>query len=320
MDLISVIVPVYRVEAYLDRCVRSILEQTYTNLEIILVDDGSPDRCPQMCDAWARQDQRIRVIHKANGGLSDARNAGMASATGKYIAFVDSDDWVSGQYLERLYQTIQETGERLSACDVRIVEEADAQSVEDSKAAGKMEIYSAENAFSQEGWKKIRAVAWNKLYHRDLLQGEAYPMGKHHEDEFFTYRIVDKAERVAYVNEKLYFYMQRQGSIMHDFSIKRLDALDAYFERLELYRTKYPKLYVEEKAQCCIACAAFYCDALQADVRNMGAIQDKITAFRRSIHFTIQELRNYSPKQLLYIIGTGVHLPLFCRMLSRRRG
>ena len=99
MDLISVIVPVYQVEEYLDRCVQSIVDQTYTNLEIILVDDGSPDRCPQMCDEWAKRDSRIRVIHKENGGLSDARNAGMQAASGTYIAFVDSDDWVSERYI-----------------------------------------------------------------------------------------------------------------------------------------------------------------------------------------------------------------------------
>ena len=108
MDLISVIVPVYKVEAYLDRCVQSIVDQTYTNLDIILVDDGSPDRCPQMCDEWAKRDRRIRVIHKENGGLSDARNAGLRMAAGAFVAFVDSDDDVDLQYIEALYRALND--------------------------------------------------------------------------------------------------------------------------------------------------------------------------------------------------------------------
>lgn len=319
MDLISVIVPVYKVEEYLDRCVQSIVDQTYTNLEIILVDDGSTDRCPQMCDEWACRDSRIRVIHKENGGLSDARNAGMAIASGEYVAFVDSDDWLSCRYIERLYEAIGETGTRLSVCGVRFVEEADAQRAMDTTASEETEIYSAERAFSPDGWKRIRAVAWNKLYHRSLLEGEAYPVGKHHEDEFFTYRIVDKAERVAYVDEELYYYLQRPGSIMHGFSPKRMDALEAYFERLELFRVKYPSLYREEKANCCAACAVFYCAALQADAKDMSAIRERAVAFRKRIRFALWELGRYTPKQILYIIGTGVNLPLFCRLLNHRR-
>ena len=109
MDLISVVVPVYRVEPYLDRCVASIVNQTYRNLEIILVDDGSPDRCPAMCDAWAEKDRRIKVIHKANGGLSDARNVGLQLAQGNYVAFIDSDDWIDLRFIEILYKAIVET-------------------------------------------------------------------------------------------------------------------------------------------------------------------------------------------------------------------
>ena len=121
MDLISVIVPVYRTEAYLDRCIESIVDQTYTNLEIILVDDGSPDRCPQMCDEWARRDTRIRVIHKKNGGLSDARNAGMAAATGEYIGFVDSDDWIKPDMFRLLYEKMEQMQSDIAACGVEMV-------------------------------------------------------------------------------------------------------------------------------------------------------------------------------------------------------
>jgi len=318
MDLISVIVPVYKVEAYLDRCVQSIVDQTYTNLEIILVDDGSSCRCPQMCDEWAKRDRRIRVIHKENGGLSDARNAGMAVARGEYIAFVDSDDWISLRYIEWLYEAIRQSGVKMAACGIRFVcDEAQGDDSKDERTA--FQLFASEQALSSEGWKKIRAVAWNKLYHRSLLKDERYPVGKYHEDEFFTYRIVDKAGSAAYVENELYFYFQRPGSIMHTFSMKHLDALEAYMQRLQLFKDKYPSLYLLEKANCCIAMAGFYCGALQSDSVDMRAVKIKICGYRRQIRFTFSELKRYSLRQMLYIAGTGWNLPLFCKLWQVRK-
>ena len=123
-ELVSVIVPVYKVEPYLDRCVASILAQTYPNLEVILVDDGSPDNCPAFCDAWAQRDARIRVIHKKNGGQSTARNAGLDAARGEWIAFVDSDDTITPDYCAKLYAAVQQTGAQIAACNYRQVDES----------------------------------------------------------------------------------------------------------------------------------------------------------------------------------------------------
>ena len=311
MDLISVIVPVYKVEDYLDRCVQSIVDQTYTNLDIILVDDGSPDRCPQMCDEWAKRDGRIRVIHKENGGLSDARNAGMRVAAGAFVAFVDSDDWVSERYIERLNQAIGHTGAKMAACGVRFVDD-ETQNTGLKGEEPVFQVFPAEPALSGCGWKRIRAVAWNKLYHHSLLEGEKYPIGKYHEDEFFTYRIVDKAGCVAFVEEELYCYYQRSGSIMHEFSMKRLDALEAYMQRLHLLKEKYPALYQQEKANCCVSFAGFYCGALQSGVVDMHEVRKTICGYRRQMRFSVSEWRQYSLRQKLYIVGTGVNLPLFC--------
>ena len=122
-ELITVIVPVYKVEKYLDRCVQSIVDQTYTNLEIILVDDGSPDNCPKMCDEWAKKDKRIKVIHKQNGGLSDARNAGLEKAKGKYVGFVDSDDYISPIMYEKLYKCIIDNQADMAMCGFSTVDE-----------------------------------------------------------------------------------------------------------------------------------------------------------------------------------------------------
>lgn len=254
MDLISVIVPVYRVEAYLDRCVRSILEQTYTNLEIILVDDGSPDRCPQMCDAWARQDQRIRVIHKANGGLSDARNAGMASATGKYIAFVDSDDWIEADMYRMLYDKMMEYDSDISACGVEMV-------FEDGSAAQKLtqngscvlEAQEAMQAVIEESW--IQAPVWYKLYKAELIGSIPFPVGKYHEDVFWTYQAVGKAKRVVVFDQIGYHYTQRSGSIMGTgYSLKRLDALEAKMQRIQFVQAHYPDMVRDAKTDLSFFC------------------------------------------------------------------
>lgn len=319
MELISIIVPIYKVEPYLDRCVQSIVDQTYTNLQIILVDDGSPDGCPQMCDEWAKKDSRICVIHKPNGGLSDARNAGMAVAKGEYIAFVDSDDWIAPKYIDHLYRAARSCGALLSACDVRRINEGEQCMVPDNDECLPIE-YSALEALSPKGWERVRAVAWNKLYHRSLLEGEEYPVGRHHEDEFFTYRIVYKAQRIVFIEEELYFYLQRQGSIMQEVSIKRLDALDAYMERLQFFREHYPELYVQEKEGLCVSLVGFYRAALEAKTTDFTAIEEKICACRKQICFSAKEWKNYSLKQLLYIWGTGMNLPLFSIAIQKCRG
>ena len=167
MDLISVIVPVYNVEKYLDKCIQSIVDQTYTNLEIILVDDGSPDNSGAICDEWAEKDNRIKVIHKANGGLSDARNAGLDIATGEYIAFVDSDDYIELDFYDKLYNVIKATNCDISICNLRKVYENNNVSVNNCDTFEITE-YSTTEAMSALIDDKIRQVVWNKLYKADI--------------------------------------------------------------------------------------------------------------------------------------------------------
>lgn len=321
MELISVIVPVYKVEPYLDKCVQSIVDQTFQNLEIILVDDGSPDNCPAMCDAWAAKDDRIKVIHKENGGLSDARNAGLAVATGDYIAFVDSDDWIDIHYLYHLYRAIQETGAGIAACDIRTVGESDAP-VPAAPMEAPIRVCTPEEAIGDilrgEGF---RAVAWNKLYRRDYLAGERYPEGKHHEDEFFTYRILAKAETLAYVDLPLYCYLQRSGSIMHTLTLKRLDALDAYLERLAFLEMRFPALYARDKVTFCVSCAALYRQGLTMTSPDRPAFLAKIRAARAQVQFAPSELARLPRRDLVYVLGTACPvLDPFCRLLNLRKG
>ena len=316
-DLISVIVPVYKVEEYLDRCVNSIVNQTYKNLEIILVDDGSPDNCPEMCDEWAKKDQRIKVIHKQNGGLSDARNAGIEIATGEYIGFVDSDDWVNYNFIRFLYDTIKKTGCNLSACKVKEISE---NIVADyTTESPNCFVYTAKQVLGNCN-KEIRAVVCNKLYSKMLLQDEKFEVGKLSEDEFFTFRIVDKAKNVAYVDMPMYYYFQRAGSIMNSFSIGRLDALEAYINRLKLYTEKYPELVAKEKISICIACANFYCNTLSFLKRQDKQKGKKIIKQCRSkIVFTKEEWSSYSLKEKMYAFLTKKStIGLFCRLRNTR--
>ena len=321
MDLISVIIPVYRVEAYLDRCVRSIVDQTYPDLEIILVDDGSPDRCGGMCDAWAARDNRIRVIHKENGGLSDARNAGMDIAAGSYIAFVDSDDWIHPEFVACLYDAVRKHEAGIGACDVRVVHD-DAvvfQPVDADSVCRTPE--QAIRALTEN--REFRAVAWNKLYHRSLLEGERFPVGRYHEDEFFTYRILDKAKRLAYVDAPLYCYYQRPGSIMNSASPKRLDTLDAFMERQALFRVRYPELYIGDKIMFCTACVHLYQQALDGRGDVWREVRKRIREYRGKIRFSFSELKGISWKDRIYVVGSGLSLDLFCaflRAVRRQKG
>lgn len=211
--LISVIVPVYNVEEYLPRCVDSILAQTYENLEIILVDDGTRDASDKICDDYARRDSRIQVIHKKNGGLSSARNAGLEIARGEYIAFVDSDDWIEPDAYEHMLAVMQRQAVKL-VCAGRY----DVSSATGKKTKGlcppKEERISAEEMIGRIFlWDGCDSAAWDKLYHRSLLEDFRYPVGKICEDVPVTYRIVLQAGQVAMCDRPIYNYFHRPGSI-----------------------------------------------------------------------------------------------------------
>ncbi len=235
MAKISVIVPAYKVEKYLARCIDSILDQTFTDFELILVDDGSPDNCGKICDEYAEKDSRIHVIHKENGGLSDARNAGIDWAfkhsNSEWITFIDSDDWIHPKYLESLYNAVKETGCEISICgyeettgDNPIVDECRLQSV----------IVNTEDFFCEHNVNAVIACA--KLYKKELFREIRYPVGKLHEDEFTTYKMLFQYENCAFVNQPLYFYFQNTESITKSkWSINRLDGLEALSYQIEFF-------------------------------------------------------------------------------------
>lgn len=302
MDLISVIVPIYKVEEYLDRCVSSIAGQTYSDLEIILVDDGSPDRCPAMCDEWAKKDSRIRVIHKENGGLSDARNAGMRAATGEYISFIDSDDIVAPEFLECLHRATVTKDVDIVACDYfTFLDDQISISINDKPF--KVDVVSAEEAIEDIlNNRRFRAIAWNKLYRRVIVENEFFEYGRLHEDEFFTYRMIDKAKRLAYVNAKLYGYRQRAGSIMNSYSIRHLDSLYANLERIDLISKSYPRLLLKDKLIFCIGCANHFCASFAVKGGDGKAIRKKVIELRKMVKYTYREFAECSARDKLYVV------------------
>ena len=235
MPQISVIVPVYKVEQFLARCVDSILSQSFTDFELILVDDGSPDRCGAICDDYARLDNRIHVIHQPNGGLSAARNTGLdwlyeGSSQSQWIAFVDSDDWIHPDYLRCLHTAATENNCRIAVCGFfRTSGEPFPEAFE-----AKSLCLSSEDYYCGE-WKfqSSTAVAWNKLYHRSLLETLRYPQGKLHEDEFTTYQAVYAAEKVAVWDLPLYAYYQNpQGIMLSKWNPRRLHIVEAFEQQI----------------------------------------------------------------------------------------
>lgn len=243
-SLISVVVPVYNVENFIDKCIDSIEQQSYQNLDIILIDDGSTDNSGKICDEWASRDKRIKVIHKENGGLSDARNVGIEIAKGKYVTFIDSDDYILPGFIKYLYDLIENNNADISVCQLINVDE---NNFELSKGGNQIDIVVEGN---QECMKEylsgnaIDTVAWRKLYRSALFKsGIRYPIGKYHEDVWTTYKLIASCDTIAIGSKALYAYRQRNGSIVNSsFSPKHMDAVYGAIERQKFIEKYYPKL------------------------------------------------------------------------------
>lgn len=237
--LVSVIVAVYNIEEYLPRCVDSILAQTYRNLEIILVDDGSKDQSGSICDSYAEKDRRIKVIHKKNGGLSDARNAGMDAATGEYIGFVDGDDWIEPDMYRAMYFACEKEKAQAAVCRYKqitksgIIDGSAGNSVSLSRDEA-LEIYVC----GDERYLIYNSV-WSKLFARDLVEGMRFPVGKNSEDIMFTTRAFCRMERLVYLDEAYYNYvLDREGSIMNEKAGERRlkDEIPFWQEQIAYFR------------------------------------------------------------------------------------
>jgi glycosyltransferase involved in cell wall biosynthesis len=214
-DLISVIIPVYNVKEYLYKCISSVLNQSYSNLEIIIIDDGSTDGSGQLCDSIT--DERIKVIHKENGGLSSARNAGINISAGKYICFVDSDDYIDVDMVESLYYACEKYSCEISMCGYHIVNSPNPDYCE---LPNNTKIYSGREALEEMLAGNIKSFAWNKMYRRKLFDEIRFPDGKVYEDIYVMHKLFLKSEKICYIPNCAYYYVWRKGSIMHHYSIK----------------------------------------------------------------------------------------------------
>lgn len=225
--LISIIVPIYNVEKYLPKCVESIAHQTYRNLEIILVDDGSPDRCGEMCDQYAVKDSRIKVIHKQNGGLSDARNVAIDVAKGEYITFVDSDDYISTYFIEFLFVLIRRTKADIAECSYVLFYEDSGMKNSCTPKFSEFRLYTGDNAIKNVFYQKnLNCSAWGKLYKKSLFKTIRYPKGLLFEDLAIIYPLLKQVRTLVYTRMPLYYYLARPTSILGNFTLKRTDVLD----------------------------------------------------------------------------------------------
>lgn len=315
MILISVIVPVYNVDNYLRKCIDSLIVQTLKDIEIILVNDGSTDESIDICEEYKLKDNRIKVIHKENGGLSDARNKGIDIAKGKYISFVDSDDWINPQMLEKLYILASKyeadivQGDYIKAYDEDIIV---------NNISENIIKYNAEQILDElySGNYTKNIVVWNKIYKRELFNDIRFPKGKLHEDEFTTYKILHKANLIIDSNIPIYYYRQREGSIMNsDFNIKRLDLLEALKERKEYFiQNGLGKLSCKTEAKLCSLIKIFYIKIHSSNINDKSYLFKRLNREIRENYLNFIKNKEISTKGKLTLTLATLNNKLFYNM------
>lgn len=300
---ISVIVPIYKVDSYLRKCLDSIINQTYTNLEIILVDDGSPDNCPAICDEYAAKDERITVIHQKNGGLSAARNAALDIATGDYIGFVDSDDWIELDMYEYLMTNALTEHAEVTCCGR--FEEYPNRTV--PLCWPRYELMDTENALGALLEDRyLRNNVWEKLWKRDLFHGVRFPVGQNFEDVATTYRLFDAAGRILCLPEPKYHYRQRPDSIIADTSLKnRMDYYISVRQRFSDMLDRWPQFRTLLEWQCTSSFIGIWCGYF----RNPGSE-------RRKYRAQLQKMADFAKPRYKAMLKT-INLGLAGRMVLR---
>ena len=232
---ISIIVPVYKTERFLNACIASILAQTFTDFELILVDDGSPDGCPALCDAAAAKDSRIRVIHKKNGGQSTARNAGLDAAHGEWIAFVDSDDTITPDYCAKLYAAVQATGAQMAVCNYRQVDES-GQPLKEQYLHVRAEVLDQKQALEHCTLLPYMVV-WNKLFHAAIFEKLRFRENLIYEDTILMAQAIEQTEKVVNIPDQMYLYRKVRGSTMNSkVTLRNLDRVEANYAVFECAR------------------------------------------------------------------------------------
>lgn len=320
MKKISIIVPVYKVEKYLDRCVESIVNQTYKNIEIILIDDGSPDNCPKMCDDWANKDERIKVVHKKNGGLSDARNKGLEVATGDYIGFVDSDDVISEKMYETLLLLIEKYECDISKCDFYRFNEG-----ENPKFSIKEEndIFYSDEILKKILIDKMGNYVCNKLFKKEIFEDISFKNGVAYEDMGIFYKLVLKSSKMAVTKSELYGYMQRKDSITNGCSVKNVrDYMNAINARCnDLADNKELQRYLELSK--IIGIYVYHIKAVSTKDKNFffsNEMLDEYKVLKKLIKFKYLKayLEDGNLKTKIYKIILLLNRNLFWKLMTRK--
>lgn len=283
--MVTIIIPVYNVESELDRCMQSVIKQTYDNIEIILVDDGSPDKCPQMCDEYAKKDYRIKVIHKKNGGLSDARNAGLDTASGDYIAFIDSDDWVSDDFIEVLVANIERTNSDISICNFNLVNEL-GKTCEHPTFSSQIKVLNNSDSLRELfSHYKYDCMVCTKLFRKKLFENVRFPKGKLFEDVAVSLPLFAHSRRCVISNKANYFYSQRNESIVNSsFSENKMDLL--------LYSKKMIKFSHEHGHKYDIEAESFYLKCLlRLLMQAYQNVEDKRT--KEMVYYMHTEIKKH---------------------------
>ena len=316
-EKISVIVPVYNVEQYLERCVDSIINQTYTNLEIILVNDGSTDNSGKLCDELAKKDERIRVIHKENGGLSDARNRGIDEAKSELVGFIDSDDYIDSDMYEVLLENLNDTDADLSMCALYDVYNNTPEEQVTNKEIWEL---SSEQAIKMVMEAKILSVtAVNKLYRKSLFSDLKFEVGKIAEDAFIMIKLLDKCEKIVATNEKKYYYVHRENSITtQKFSTKFLNVIEAYEQNSNIILEKYPKL--KDVAQTRMNWAYFYVlDRLLLDDNyNDKELENKLISYLKNHRKDILNDSLFTKGRKIGFIALLLNRNLYRKLIEKR--
>ena len=301
MEKISVIVPVYNVSNYIHKCVDSIINQKYENLEIILVDDGSTDDSGNICEEYAKKDVRIKVIHKKNGGLSDARNVGIDNATGSYIGFVDSDDWIDENMYITLYQNMKKENADISCCNRYFIYTNTRTSYGTDKFYEVMNSQRAIQLMCTFGY--LGVSAYTKLYKKKLFEDIRYPKGKVNEDIYTTYKLLDKATRIVYDATPLYYYRQRKGSITNSKKIN-INAMEASKELLDFVEKKYPDITNVAIRNYIFSSIGVYDNILKSDSKDKTDLKRKIRKEVKKYYNSIKKDKDISRnrKIQLYLI------------------
>lgn len=271
MDKISVVVPVYNSEKYLQKCIDSILNQSFTNIEVLLVDDGSSDKSMQICRQYSEQDNRVKVFYKENSGVSDTRNFGLDKSSGNYIVFIDSDDWIDKEYLNVLYKNLINYDADVSVCNFTVGNDQN-KSIKVTSNNKNIELSNIEaiNEIYGDLYFQIISVVWNKLYKKELFNDLRFPVGKIHEDEYITPLILYKCRKIVYTDKELLYYRQTPNSIMNSkFNIKRLDYLYVLENRIEFFKENMlDQLYEKSIETYILKIIDFYFKVKYSDIKN----------------------------------------------------